>query len=953
MSTNEKGPYAPGELHAVRVFVSYSHDSQAHADEVLKLVQRLRSDGVDAVLDRFVEGQPEEQWPRWMEQQIRKADFVLAICTSTWHRRFTGEEQPGRGLGATWEGHLLLNLLYADGGRNKWFIPVLLPGANERDVPTALRGASVYRLPDSYEQLLAHLLRRSAVAAVTLGPERPQEEHAAGKPLVELHRLPVPQVDRVLGRQSWIDALVGAVDDEGVSVASIIGSGGMGKSALTKTVVDRLAPDYHGARRVFGWSFYSQGTHQTYTTSTAFLEAALRFFGWNRPWPVGDEQRALALSELLSRQRSLLILDGVEPLQFAPQVRGGMLRDAGLRTLLLHIAREGLKEGGLVLLSSRQPIVEIGGAARHRLFELDNLAPEDGAALLRHLGVRSGQSTRVDHVDAALVDAARAAGGHPLTLVLLGRLLVTHFGGDALKWSAVLPEILTSAGGQTERILQYYEGLWPPDAPVRSVLAMLALFDRPAEHEEIELLAEQARLAQHLCGKTRASLTGALSVLREAALVSTDPLGRLDAHPLIRSYFALRLNQQAPDDMRDGHRILFEHLRQASTPPEPSLADLEPIIRAVYHGCLAGEYKIALDELFYKRLLMGDDERFYLRDELGAIATNLFVASCFFEGDFERPVSALNESDSAWVVSEASITLQTLGRPSEAARLIRTNVERFEGLDEYDNVAVSLENLVDCLMVLGRLKEAEETAREGVRLGGRSGYFFHDVTARSKLAIACCRRGAIEEGLAYFEAARAELEAKDKDRKPLLTSLNGYHHLSVLLDLGREVNVEHWTGLALRVARTLLDEALALLNRGRWLARRIDFDEGIAMLQAAVETLRRAQRFDFLPEFLLVRATLIHEGLRSNGEGRDAAMLRKLAAEDLEEAAEIIELGHMQLPAVDLALARFDAALDRQAHVEARRELERAAHLMRKMDYRLRAEAIAHRHAMLDSMVTS
>ncbi len=936
--------------HAVRVFVSYSYDSQAHADAVLDLVQRLRGDGLDVVLDRFIEGQPKENWPRWIEQQIRKADFVLAICTSTWHRRFTGEEQPGRGLGATWEGHLLLNHLYVHGGRNERFIPVLLPGANDNDVPVALRGASVYRLPDRYEQLRAHLQRRSAVAASALGPERPQED-STDKPRVELHRLPVPVVDRVVGRQSLIDTLIGAVDDDGVSVASIIGSGGVGKSALTKAVIDRLAPDYHGAWRVFGWSFYSQGTHQTYTTSTAFLEAALRFFGWNRPWPVGDEQRALALAELLSSQRSLLILDGVEPLQFAPQVRGGMLRDAGLRTLLIHVAREGLKEGGLVLLSSRQRIVEIGGAARHRMFELGNLEHEDGAALLRHLGVRSGQSARVDQVDSALVDAAHAAGGHPLSLVLLGRLLVTHFGGDALKWSAVLPGILSSAGGQTERILQYYEGLWPPDAPVRSVLAMLALFDRPAELEEIELLAEHARLAKHLRGTTRSSLTGALNVLRAAALVSTDPLGRLDAHPLIRSYFALRLNQQAPDDMRDGHRILFEHLRQASTPPEPGLADLEPLIRAVYHGCLAGEYKIALDELFYKRLLMGDDERFYLRDELGAVATNLFVASCFFEGDFERPVSAFNESDSAWVVSEASITLQTLGRPSEAARLIRTNVERFEGLGEYDNVAVSLENLVDCLMLLGRLKEAEEAAREGVRRGGRSGYFFHDVTARSKLAIACCRRGAIEEGLAHFEAARAELEAKDKDRKPLLTSLNGYYHLSVLLDLGREVNVERWTGLALRVARTLPDQAFALLNRGRWHALRVDFGEGMAILQAAVETLRQAQRFDFFPEFLLARVTVIHEGLRSNVGGHDAAMLRKLAAKDLEEAAEIIELGHMQLPAVDLAIARFDAALDRQSHVEARRELERAAHLMRKTDYRLRAEAIARRQAMLDSMV--
>ena len=35
------------------VFVSYSHDSDSHSDWVLQLATRLRSNGVDTILDRW------------------------------------------------------------------------------------------------------------------------------------------------------------------------------------------------------------------------------------------------------------------------------------------------------------------------------------------------------------------------------------------------------------------------------------------------------------------------------------------------------------------------------------------------------------------------------------------------------------------------------------------------------------------------------------------------------------------------------------------------------------------------------------------------------------------------------------------------------------------------------------------------------------------------------------
>lgn len=85
-------------MQSPKVFISYSHDSRAHADCVLAFADRLRRDGLDAILDQYVVA-PSEGWPRWMDREIRDADYVLMLCTATYYRRVMGEEQPGHGLG--------------------------------------------------------------------------------------------------------------------------------------------------------------------------------------------------------------------------------------------------------------------------------------------------------------------------------------------------------------------------------------------------------------------------------------------------------------------------------------------------------------------------------------------------------------------------------------------------------------------------------------------------------------------------------------------------------------------------------------------------------------------------------------------------------------------------------------------------------------------------------------
>ena len=62
--------------------------------------------------------------------------------------------------------------------------------------------------------------------------------------------------------------------------------GGVGKTTLVNKWLERLTADnYRGAQRVFGWSFYSQGTGERVTSADQFIAEALRWFGDPEPPP--------------------------------------------------------------------------------------------------------------------------------------------------------------------------------------------------------------------------------------------------------------------------------------------------------------------------------------------------------------------------------------------------------------------------------------------------------------------------------------------------------------------------------------------------------------------------------------------------------------------------------------------------------------------------------------------
>ena len=154
-----------------KVFISYSHDSDAHREFVRSISDRLRSEGLDCLIDLYVNGFPPEGWQRWMENQIEAADFVLMVCTETYLRRYRGQETEG-GRGVTFEGVVISQTLYDHYYRNTKFIPVIPANGSLDNVPIALKAYSTYCLPDDYDKLYRVLTAQPEYQAPPLGQVR-------------------------------------------------------------------------------------------------------------------------------------------------------------------------------------------------------------------------------------------------------------------------------------------------------------------------------------------------------------------------------------------------------------------------------------------------------------------------------------------------------------------------------------------------------------------------------------------------------------------------------------------------------------------------------------------------------------------------------------------------------------------------------------------------------------
>jgi serine/threonine protein kinase/tetratricopeptide (TPR) repeat protein len=478
---------------------------------------------------------------------------------------------------------------------------------------------------DERHEISRHSFQKTPSSAARAITDEPPTR--AGPEKISVARLPVTG-SNVFGREEDIAFLDKAWANEQVNVVTIVAWGGVGKSTLVNLWLRQMAAErYRSAQLVFGWSFYRQGTSGGTSSADEFLDAALIWFGdpdprIGTPWEKGER-----LAKLVTHRRTLLVLDGLEPLQNPPGSQEGRVREPSLQALLRELAAFNK---GLCVITTRTPVADIadhdGSSALRR--DLEHLCSVAGAKLLRAMGVNGDE--------AELRSASEEFRGHSLALTLLGSYLTDAYNGDINCRCEVSRNLAHDVrqGTHARKVMESYQ-TWFEEGPELSVLRMLGLFDRPAEEKAIAALLKPPAipdLTESLTDLNPTKWRTILARLRRARLLaSEDPhVPRyLDTHPLVREYFGEQLRSQYAHAWKECNQRLYHYYQRLAPQLPNSFREMEPLFSAVIFGCNAGLFREALHEVYIPRVQRGD--ACFAANVLGATGPLLSVLAHFFE----------------------------------------------------------------------------------------------------------------------------------------------------------------------------------------------------------------------------------------------------------------------------------------------------------------------------------
>src|SRR5712692_4373939 len=392
-----------------------------------------------------------------------------------------------------------------------------------------------------------------------------------------------PDVASFYGREWELDLLSEWVVQERCRVVSVLGQGGIGKSALATKVMHRVAEDFE----VVIWR-----SLRDVPSCEALLDDCLQVLA---PQALSDvsaspERRQDLLLECLRSRRVLLVYDNLE--SFLEEGEGtGRMRAGyeGFSRVLRRVAET--EHQSCMLLTSREKPSDLvsleGSRAPVRALRLARLGAEACQQLLAEKGVTG---SAVDY--ARLIEAY---AGNPLALSIVAQTIVDLFAGEIAPF---LEQSEVIFGGVRELLDEQYARL---SAVEQSVLLWLAILREPVNLQEL--------LAVLGVPLPRSQVLEAVDSLRRRSLIERGQRqGSFTLQSVVLEYATARLIAEAASEIEHGQLVrLIEHGLELATVKEYVrqtqqrllVAPLLAHVRTVYAERDATEGKLLalLDEL--------------------------------------------------------------------------------------------------------------------------------------------------------------------------------------------------------------------------------------------------------------------------------------------------------------------------------------------------------------------
>jgi predicted ATPase len=738
----------------------------------------------------------------------------------------------------------------------------------------------------------------------------------------------------VFGREEDIAFLDDAWANQDANIVTIVAWAGVGKSTLVNHWLRRMTAErFRSAELVFGWSFYRQGTRGGASSADEFLDTALAWFDdpdprVGTPWGKGER-----LAGLIAQRRTLMVLDGLEPLQNPPGPQEGRLREPSLEALLRELAAFN---PGLCVITTRLPVTDIadqeGSSALRR--DLEHLSREAGAQLLRALGVK-GQETE-------LRSASDEFSGHCLALTLLGGYLTDAYDGDIRCREEVSNRLAQDVrqGAHAQKVMASYQS-WFGEGPELSVLRLLGLFDRPADERALEVLLKSPAipgLTESLTDLRPTAWRTILAKLRRARLLAGEDLynpGHLDTHPLVREYFGEQLRSQRTEAWEECNRRLYNYYRALAPPLPDSVREMEPLFLTVICGCNAGLLWEALHEVYIPRIQRGNV--YFAANVLGARGALLSVLVHFFEhgrwgslvesavegqsltpedqlfiliesGLYLTATRGLGDSDMRICYEHAESLSRSLNRPlllylaligqwryslvtEKLSATMRVAKRVYSLAEEQNDSALMIgayRALAVALYFLGDFDAARRNAIRGVQIWRSEGVKSPVEEVMSPAVVCLCHEALSEWPFGEIDSSHRSMAAAislAKELKDMHALTHSLWNAGFLAHFERNpMQVERCASELIELStRQNFASWLALAKVVRGWARSVSGDtaEGIAWIEHGIENMRAAGWTLCLPYALSVKAEALHLADRAS-----EALQTLREAEALAEAHE-------------------------------------------------------------------
>ncbi len=533
-------------------------------------------------------------------------------------------------------------------------------------------------------------------ALVSRGMEKQKIITADNAPKVYIDNLIPPMGYYYYGRESVFNHMNAIRKTR--SCVNIIAPAGSGKSAFVFHWLSRIAPyNYNDAEYVLYWSFEQGNQNYAFSSNLSdFFEYAISFFNIDNAIELSNElEKATAIATFMQEHSVLLIFDGMDVFQSRKQGQEGMLQNQAVKKIVTSVARSSNKNSLLLLLSST-PVADLQYYVdRAEIFPLPRLTPKEGVKILRDIGVNGSEQELTLAVNELCCD--------PMSITLLGKLLVGHYNGNIRERYRV--SYSSRHVEHVDQILSFYEGIWTLDTQEGIILSLCCLFNRDINYESLLYLIDKIKQEFSVMPVRENDLRGIINNFKNVGLM----YGEYDIKllPIVKERCRCRFKEAMPEIFSRCNLALGKYYSSLCVDENvKTIAEMLPLYDAIFYYNQADDPQSALlilwERVFRKR-------QFFSQKQLGATTNDLFAISLFFNVSNDwKPNPKLSNIDAAWLCSVAAYLQNNIGNLRESELLRRRELEIYKSLNHHMFLASDGQNLARNLMLQGKLAESEQ-----------------------------------------------------------------------------------------------------------------------------------------------------------------------------------------------------------------------------------------------------